>query len=165
MTLTLDSTGAIRIASGIISATTILADTSYLVSNWTRTGDMSGTPLYWKAISSDINNGVLATAIDGSGGLHGYASGSITFAMLTTQMVFYIWSDILGNKYVNDVTISVYNPLFGQVEYNCKLQIPTQLGSVSEQQNASIYTNVKLNWYRGTLLGASFDDSFDDSWG
>lgn len=165
MSLTLKSSDTTRLASGTLSTSTILGSSSYLVSNFARTNDMIVNGIQWDAIGENITDGQVITSIDGSSGLSGYSSGVIRLAMLTPQMGLYLLNTILQGKYTNDVTISVFHPIFGQTEYNCKLRFPALMSSVGEQANASIYYNVRLEWFRGTALGSSWGNSFDDSWG
>lgn len=165
MALTFKSADDTRLGAGTLSATTILGSTTYLIKNFTRVNDMTETALFWKAVGENLNDGQVVTSIDGSGGLSGFSSGTIKFPHLTPQMAFYLFNTILSSKYTNDVTISVFHPVYGQSEYNCKMVFPSALGSIGEQQNASIYTNVEFRWFRGTLLGNSWDDSFDGSFG
>lgn len=165
MSLTITSHDDLRIMAGIQSRTTILNDATALVKDWTKPNDVTGTVIHWLAVSKSITDGVLVRAIDGSAGLHGKASGVIEFAMLSPQMAMHILNDVLAGQYVNDVTISVFHPIFGQSVYTCKMAFPLNMVSSGQQQNASIYSNVEITWDRGTILGNSWDDSWDASFG
>jgi hypothetical protein len=163
MALTMKSSDTTRLASGIVSRATLLGSSSYLVDNFTVTNDMSNTGISWECIGEQINDGQVVISIDGSSGLSGYATGVLRFAVLTPQMGSFILNTILGGKYTNDVTISVYHPVYGQSVYTCKLRFPESLEQAGEKISASTYANVRMQWFRGSIQGNSWDESFDSS--
>lgn len=165
MALTFLSADDTRISPGLVSASTLLGDSTSVVKDWTRPNDIAGTALYWKCIPQQVNDGHVIVSIDGSSGLDGFSSGVLKFAHLTPQMAFYVFNTVLAGQYTNDVTISVFHPVYGQSEYTAKMAFPSAMGQSGQQQNASIYTNVEMRWFRGTLLSNSWDDSFDNSFG
>jgi len=126
---------------------------------------MSSTPVRWRAIVENIADAPIEIAIDGSGGQHGFASGTIRFHTLTPQMGLYLLNTVLRGKYVNDVTLTGFHPVFDTATYNCKLRFPTNLAEAGEKISASVYGNVQMQWLRGSILGNSWDDSFDTSFG
>lgn len=154
-----------RLASGTLSISTLLGSSSYLVDNFTPTTDMLNTPIQWQAILEDITDPENVIAIDGSSGIHGYSNGVIRFAVLTSQMANVLLTTVLGGKYTNDVTLAGYHPTFETAYYNCKLTFPSNLEQAGEKLSAGVYANVRMDWFRGSILGNSWDLSFDSSFG
>lgn len=154
-----DTSAIIRLAAGTLSASTILGSSSYLISNFPIYSD--SLQREWLAyMEGGINDGVVIEALDGSGGLFGNSSGTLSFAWLSPAMLNYLFVTIFESKYINSVTMVVYHPRYGTTVVNCKLHYPRNIADIAEQSSEEIWTNASFTWKNGTITGNGFDSGF-----
>ena len=161
MTYLRESASLTRLATGTISESTILGSTSYLVSNFTRQNDMP-IAFEWIAWGNLVSDGIIEVSLSGEGGLDGQATGQLTFAYMTTQMLQYIFSQIMNSQYRKAVTLHVMHARLGMRTYNCYLEFKTGEDNFNTRQSAGLATNVVFNWDHGVQLGGGFSDGFSD---
>ena len=90
-----------RLGAGTLSAQTILADSSYLVSNFTLFDDRQKTVGWVAFVDNALSEGQLVQSLGGIGGLVGKLSGTLTFASISPKMLQYIYENVLQSRHIN----------------------------------------------------------------
>lgn len=143
----------IRLAQGTLDFTTLTSSDAYLIKNFPVQTDQPSVVPWFAERSEGIQDGVLVRGMDGSGGLHGFASGELTFYLMTQKMLIYMFENCFNSKYVAPVTIYVPHPVTGMQAYNCQMEFPTDVQAVGERNADIVYSNVVFRWNRGVEVG------------
>lgn len=145
----------IRLGAGIMGANALLATDSYLITDWTRTADMSASD-EWFATEPEkgMRSEHVASLELGVGGFYGNYSGMIEFVMLTPLMRDYIEGTVLGGIGIGVVTAYLHNPRdpYEMDVFRCEMVSPLVLGNDEyERWDNNRYWNVRYALRRATV--------------
>lgn len=156
----------IRLASGIVTAHTLLNTSSYLVTNFPRQTDMTAS-VSWTATQPEngVQQQVRTGAEIGSGGYYGKVSGVIEFFILTEDMRQYLHNTIMGGKPIASVTAYLHHPVDGFQVYQGELLSPYAANAETSytRVNDDYYSNNQYLFRRGTKVELSVWQLNDDS--
>lgn len=158
------SSAIIRIAPGIVSKSTLLSTSSYLVENFTTFADTPNGREWQAWMDSDLQSGDIVRGLDGSGGKHGYYSGAITFAIMSPYMIWWFYQTIMQAQYVNDVTVHVRDALFDETSLVVKMIFPTSFSDVGSRFNETVWHTVNFPFDTGYILGGAYDNAYDEAY-
>lgn len=148
----------IRLATGHIDAYDLANTDSHLVTNWTRTNDMTASD-HWHATQPDqgVQRIHRRSREIGAGGFYGGYSGILEFFTLTTGMIEYIEDTILGGNGISKATIFVRIGKQSYKYFQGELVSPFALDSESDYTTAgeTYTTNTQYLFRRGTEVTVS----------
>jgi hypothetical protein len=153
-----------RLASGTLSASTILNGSQYLVSNFTLPSDANQAVGWVAFMDGGLNEGTLVQSLQGIGGLYGKLSGVLTFGSLSPLMLDYIYTTILQSRQINAVTLVVKHQRYGGVVINGYLQMPVNLSQAGTQATDTLWVNVGLPFNRGVITGNEYSYEYSSDY-
>lgn len=142
-----------RLANGTVSASTINADSSALVTDFTRQSDQGGMEDWGMQAVGHIKTGDYITTLNGYSQPHGFYNGVIEWRCLTQGMMDYLWTNVMGSSYSAAVTIKLFHHLLGWSVFNCILHwkgVEEQF----ERQRQDAASNIQMTWDRGSIASA-----------
>ncbi len=147
----------LRLASGhAISKATLLATSSYLITNWTRTADMTSAD-EWLAVEPErgMRQDHVQSVALGTGGWYGNYAGELEFLVLTPLMRGYIEGTLLANVGIGLVTVYMSNARdTSQLSaFRAVMVSPFANGNDAyERWDDNRYWNVRYTINRGVVL-------------
>jgi hypothetical protein len=154
-----ETSDLLRLKAGHVDTSNIMADSTALINNFTLQSDQ---PYYkWVGfIDGGMRNGSVIQSLGGRGALYGKLSGTITFNMLTPDMLDYLFTNIMLGNYISAVTIRAFHPRYKQVTIQCYLswfENPVEQGT---QQTNTWTTNITMTWNRGIIIGNAYSSGY-----
>lgn len=158
-----ETSDLLRLAAGHITPTAILSDSSYLIDNFTIQSD-ANTP-FWKGfIDGGMRDGSIIQSLGGSGGLYGKLSGTISFALLTPDMLQYLFTTVFNSKYVAPVTLNAFHPRYKQITIQCYMRWFENVVDNGEQNTDTWTVNVTTSWNRGVIQGNAYSSAYSSAY-
>lgn len=158
-----ETSDLLRLANGHITQSAILSSSDYLIDNFPVQSD--SVAIGWKAyIDGGMRDGTIIQSLGGSGGLYGSLSGTITFAVLTPDILTYLFNTVMGGLYVAPVTLYAFHPRYKQVAIQCYLRWEENIVSAGTQMTDTQQATTTLEWNRGVIVGNAYSSAYSEGY-
>ncbi len=159
-----ETSDLLRLTAGHVSQSTILADSTALIDNFTLQSD-APEPNWKGFIDGGMRDGTIIQSLGGRGGLFGELSGTLTFALLTPDMLDFLFINVFNSIYFAPVTINAFHPRFKQVTIQCYMEFFENVVASGTQQTDTWNTNVSVReWNRGTIVGNAYSSGYSSGY-
>lgn len=158
-----ETSDLIRIAPGHIGQTTLLSNADYLLTNFDILDDMK-YPYWLGHVDGAMRDGVIIQSLSGFGRLYGKLSGTLTLALFTPDMQQYWFVNVMQSRHIAPVTLYLFHPRLKETTINCYLRWFENIADGGTQQTDTDFTNVTLNWNRGTITGGAYSSAYSEAY-